>query len=52
LGAAVELGRDDAVVPEIAIERISQAMRLSPNDPQTFSFQAAKGLALFIAGRY
>jgi TolB-like protein len=39
-------------LPEIAIERISQAIRLSPNDPQTFSFQAAKGFALFIAGRY
>src|SRR5262249_49117258 len=28
--------------PEIALERIEQALRLSPNDPQTASFHAAR----------
>jgi TolB-like protein/Flp pilus assembly protein TadD len=38
--------------PEIALERIEQALRLSPNDPQTASFHSAKGSAQFYAGRF
>ncbi len=38
--------------PEIALERIAQALRLSPNDPQTFSFHAAKAWAELFAGRF
>jgi tetratricopeptide (TPR) repeat protein len=38
--------------PEIAIERIKRALRLSPNDPMTFSFHAAKAWAEFFAGRF
>jgi Flp pilus assembly protein TadD len=37
---------------EVAIEHVTRAMRLSPNDPQKFSMFAALGLAHFIAGRY
>jgi TolB-like protein/class 3 adenylate cyclase/Flp pilus assembly protein TadD len=38
--------------PEVAIEHITRAMRLNPNDPQKFSVFAALGLAHFIANRY
>jgi TolB-like protein/class 3 adenylate cyclase len=38
--------------PEAAIERITRAMRLSPNDPHSFSMQTAMASAHFIAGRY
>src|SRR5262249_46501052 len=38
--------------PEIALERIEQALRLSPNDPQTASFHAAKGFAQVFVGRF
>jgi TolB-like protein/class 3 adenylate cyclase len=38
--------------PEVAIERISRALRLSPNDPHSFSMQSAMAGAHFVAGRY
>src|SRR5262249_15517513 len=38
--------------PELAIEHVNRAMRLSPNDPQRFSMYTALGVAHFIAGRY
>jgi TolB-like protein len=38
--------------PELALERIGHALRLSPNDPQTFSFQAAKAYAELFAGQF
>jgi TolB-like protein/Tfp pilus assembly protein PilF len=38
--------------PEIALERIERALRLSPNDPLTFSFHAAKAWAELFAGRF
>jgi TolB-like protein len=38
--------------PEIALERIGQALRLSPNDPMTYSFHAAKAWAELFAGRF
>src|SRR5690348_16460778 len=38
--------------PEVAIERVARAMRLSPNDSQMFSMQAATAWAHFFAGRY
>jgi adenylate cyclase len=38
--------------PEAAIDRVSQAMRLSPNDPQSSSMQTAMANAYFNAGRY
>ena len=38
--------------PEVALERLARAMRLSPLDPQTFGMQAATGCAHFLAGRY
>src|SRR5262245_1595340 len=37
---------------ELAIEHVTRAMRLSPNDPQSFSMYAALGVAHFVAGRY
>jgi TolB-like protein/Flp pilus assembly protein TadD len=37
--------------PEIAIKRIEQAMRLSPNEPHVFGMQSAMALAHFFAGR-
>ena len=37
--------------PEIAIERISRALRLSSNDPHSFSMQSAMAVAHFMAGR-
>ncbi len=45
--AKVSLGQPDA-----AIERVTRAMRLSPQDPQAFSMQAARGCAHLMAGRY
>jgi tetratricopeptide (TPR) repeat protein len=38
--------------PEAAIERLARAMRLSPQDPQTFGMQTATGFAHFFAGRH
>jgi len=38
--------------PEVAIEHLARAMRLSPHDPHVFNMQAATGLAHFFAGRY
>jgi TolB-like protein/class 3 adenylate cyclase len=38
--------------PEVAIEHVTRAIRLSPNDPQMFSMFGVLGLAHFIAGRY
>jgi tetratricopeptide (TPR) repeat protein len=38
--------------PELAIEHVNRAMRLSPNDPQIFSMHACLGLAHFVADRY
>ena len=38
--------------PEVAIERLARAMRLSPQDSQMFGMQAATAFAHFFAGRY
>jgi tetratricopeptide (TPR) repeat protein len=38
--------------PEAAIERMTRAMRLSPQDSQFFHMQAGMSQALFLAGRY
>jgi len=38
--------------PEVAIERLGRALRLSPNDPHSFGMQSAMAAAHFIAGRY
>jgi TolB-like protein/class 3 adenylate cyclase len=38
--------------PEIAIEHVTRAMRLSPLDPGLWAMQSAIALAHFIAGRY
>ena len=38
--------------PEVAIEHLARAMRLSPNDPHVFNMQAATAAAHFFAGRY
>jgi TolB-like protein/Flp pilus assembly protein TadD len=38
--------------PEIALEHIDRAIRLSPHDPQLFQMQAAAAYAHFLAGRY
>jgi TolB-like protein/Tfp pilus assembly protein PilF len=38
--------------PEVAIEHIGRAMRLSPHDPQIFNMHAATACAHFVAGRY
>jgi TolB-like protein/class 3 adenylate cyclase len=38
--------------PEIAIEHLARAMRLSPNDSHTFQIQMAISSAHFFAGRY
>src|SRR5262249_39960816 len=38
--------------PEIAIERATRAMRLSPHDTQVFVMQFLIGLGHFFAGRY
>jgi TolB-like protein len=44
--AAVWLGE-----PEVAIERVARAIRLSPHDPHIFSMQTATACAHFFAGR-
>jgi TolB-like protein len=38
--------------PEVAIEHLAKAMRLSPLDPLMFGLQHTTGLAHFLAGRY
>jgi TolB-like protein/cytochrome c-type biogenesis protein CcmH/NrfG len=38
--------------PEVAIEQVAHAMRLSPSDPHVFNMQAAAASAHFFAGRY
>lgn len=38
--------------PDVAIERVARALRLSPHDTQIFSMQAATAYAHFFAGRY
>ncbi|HLZ66183.1 MAG TPA: adenylate/guanylate cyclase domain-containing protein [Aliidongia sp.] len=38
--------------PELAIEHVERAMRLSPQDPLIFNAQAATACAHFFAGRY
>ncbi len=38
--------------PEVAIERVTHCMRLSPHDPHCFSMQGAIASAHFFAGRY
>ena len=38
--------------PEVAIERLGRALRLSPNDPHSFGMQSAMAAAHFSAGRY
>jgi len=38
--------------PEVAIDRIARAMRMSPQDPQFFNMHAAAAWAHFLAGRY
>lgn len=38
--------------PEIALEHITRAMRLSPRDPYFFGMQAVAAFAHFFAGRY
>ena len=37
---------------DLALERLAQARRLSPNDPQSFSLLSAVGFAHFVARRY
>ena len=38
--------------PQLAIEQVAHAMRLSPSDPHVFNMQAAAASAHFFAGRY
>ena len=38
--------------PEVALERLARAIRLSPQDPQTFGMQTIAACAHFLAGRY
>ena len=38
--------------PDLALERLATAKRLSPNDPQAFSLLSAQAIAHFVAGRY
>jgi tetratricopeptide (TPR) repeat protein len=38
--------------PEVALQHVASAMRLSPHDPQIFNMQAATASAHFFAGRY
>jgi len=38
--------------PEVAIDRVTRAMRLSPQDPHAFAMHAAIACAHFFAGRY
>ncbi len=37
--------------PELALERVARAIELSPNDPQAFSFFAARAFAQLMAGQ-
>ena len=50
--ALQRLGEDLQGEPELAIEHLARAMRLSPIDPVLFAMQAATAFAHFIAGRY
>jgi tetratricopeptide (TPR) repeat protein len=45
-------GRINRGEPEVAIEHLAYAMRLSPLDPQIMAMQAGPALAHFLAGRY
>jgi tetratricopeptide (TPR) repeat protein len=45
-------GRINRGEPEVAIEHLAYAMRLSPLDPQIMAMQAGTALAHFLAGRY
>jgi TolB-like protein/tetratricopeptide (TPR) repeat protein len=38
--------------PEVAIEHLARAQRLSPHDPHAFNMRSATAYAHFIAGRY
>ena len=38
--------------PEVAIDYVCRAMRLSPNDPHRFSMYGALAMAHYLAGRY
>ena len=38
--------------PEVALERLHRAMRMSPQDPQFFNMQAAAAWSHLLAGRY
>ena len=38
--------------PEVGIERVTRALRLSPHDPHRFSMQSAMACAHLFAGRY
>jgi adenylate cyclase len=38
--------------PEVAIEHLAHAMRLSPLDPTLFNMQAGMGIAHFLTGRF
>lgn len=38
--------------PEVAIEHVARAMRLSPQDPHVYNMQAALASAHFLAGRH
>jgi TolB-like protein/class 3 adenylate cyclase/tetratricopeptide (TPR) repeat protein len=38
--------------PEVAIEHLARAMRLSPLDPTLYNMQAGMGIAHFLAGRF
>jgi tetratricopeptide (TPR) repeat protein len=38
--------------PEVAIERVSRALRLNPADPHSYSMYSALAQAHFFAGRY
>ncbi|MCI0430076.1 MAG: CadC-family transcriptional regulator [Rhodospirillales bacterium] len=38
--------------PEVALQYVARAIRLSPHDPQIFNMQAAAASAHFFAGRY
>jgi len=38
--------------PEIAIERVSRALRLNPSDPNSYTMYSALAHAHFFAGRY
>jgi TolB-like protein/tetratricopeptide (TPR) repeat protein len=44
--------RNYAGEPEIAIQHLARAMRLSPLDPSLYHMQAGTGLAHFLAGRF